>query len=358
MMSTQTLIPLDLNYWHRLTDDTGIFQHAKFGLPDRRHGYTTDDNARGLIAAVMWHHRDLAPKAVQLMYTYLSFVYHAQNDEGSFKNFMNYERRFVEEVGSEDSFGRALWAVGYTLSDALVPKSLKHACWAILSRGLDYAQGLRSPRAKAYALIGLSYVAQSADWATVPASVNSAARIQVRSAVDYLGRGLEAQYHAYRRSDWHWFEDSVTYGNAVLPWSLFMAAEVLTRSDWTGIARESLTFLSALTRSPEGYFQPIGCRGWLTRGGTPARYDEQPIEAAEMLMAFQSAYRSLGNPEDHDGMERCYQWYLGKNSQAQSLIDPETFGCYDGIEAHGLNLNQGSESILSYVIAHFAMADE
>lgn len=121
------------------------------------------------------------------------------------------------------------------------------------------------------------------------------------------------------------------------------------------MAQESLAFLAHLTLSPDGYFKPIGCQGWMVRGGTAALYDEQPIEAAEMVMAFQAAYQSLGNEQDRYSMERCYQWYLGKNSRGLPMIDPNSWGCYDGIERNGLNLNQGSESILSYLIAHMAM---
>ncbi len=354
-MNPQVKPHLDLEYWRRLTDDTGIFQHAKFAVPDRSRGYTTDDNARALVAAVMWYRREPTPECLSLIYTYLAFVYHAQNDDGSFKNFMDYDRHFIEAVGSEDSFGRALWAVGYTLSERSLPKHLRYTASVMLSRSLIYAHGLRSPRAKGYALIGLSQAALSTEW---PPVAGMATKRDVEAAVDALGNALVTQYQSYRQSPWHWFEDSLTYGNAVLPWSLFKASEVLGRSDWTEIARESLAFLAGLTLSPEGYFKPIGCHGWMVRGGTAALYDEQPIEAAEMLMAFQAAYQSLGNEQDHDSMETCYQWYLGRNSQALSLIDPDSFGCFDGIERNGLNLNQGAESILSYVIAHLAMADE
>lgn len=358
MMSAHVVIPVRLDYWHRLTDDTGIFQHAKFGIPDRGHGYTTDDNARALIAAVRWNRRDSTPKSMSLIYTYLAFIYHAQNEDGSFKNFMNYDRNFIEVVGSEDSFGRALWAVGSLLAEPSVPTSLRHTGWAMLSRSLTYAQKLQSPRAKAYALIGLCAAAQSAEWPSDPRVSKGTSERTLEVAINHLASALAAQYQTYRRSDWHWFEDSMTYGNGMLPWSLFRAAQVLGRSNWAETARESLDFLASVTLSPAGNFHPIGCQGWLRRGGTAASYDEQPIEAAEMVMAFQAAYQSLGNPVDRDRMELCYEWFLGKNSQNLSLIDPETFGCYDGIEINGINLNQGAESILSYILAHLAMTDE
>ncbi len=358
MMNLQIATPLRLDYWHRLTDDTGIFQHAKFGVPDRTHGYTTDDNARALIAAVMWYRREPTPKSLSLIYTYLAFIYDAQNEDGSFKNFMNYDRHFVEASGSEDSFGRALWAVGSLLAERSVPASLRHTGWAMLARALPYARGLESPRAKAYTLIGVCAVAQSADWPSEDRLAGEVTRRQVEGVIDHLANALDAQYHTYRRSEWHWFEDSVTYGNGILPWSLFKAGQVLGRIQWTETARESLDFLAGLTLSSDGYFKPIGCQGWLPRGGTAALHDEQPIEASEMLMAFQAAYQSLGRESDRDGMARCYQWYLGRNSQERSLIDPETFGCYDGIEAGGLNRNQGAESTVSYVLAHWVMADE
>lgn len=351
-MSPQVMPRLHLDYWRRLTDDTGIFQHAKFAIPDRHHGYTTDDNARALVAAVMWYRSEPTTECLSLISTYLAFVYHAQNEDGSFKNFMNYDRRFIEAVGSEDSFGRALWAIGYTQAECSLPDHFRYTSSVMLSRSLAYAQGLSSPRAKGYALIGLSQAILSADW---PQVAGTATKLAVKAVVDFLGDALVTQYQAYRQTEWHWFEDSLTYGNAVLPWSLFKASEVCARSDWREVAQESLAFLDHLTLSPDGYFKPIGCQGWMVRGGTAALYDEQPIEAAEMVMAFQAAYQSLRNERDRHSMERCYQWYLGKNSRGLPMIDPNSWGCYDGIERNGLNLNQGSESILSYLIAHMAM---
>jgi hypothetical protein len=346
---------LHLAYWRRLTDDTGMMQHAKFAVPDRSHGYTTDDNARALIAAVMWYQRDPSPAGLRLIYTYLAFVYHAQNGDGSFKNFMSYDRTFLESVGSEDSFGRALWAIGNTVAEQALPLTVRHTAAFMMSRAMPYTSRLTSPRAKGYALIGLSRAALSAGWPTSPGIVTQEA---LRTAIEVMAEALVTQYRAYCQPQWHWFEDSMTYGNAVLPWSLFQSAEVSPRSDWTAIARESLAFLTDLTVSTEGYFKPIGCQGWMVRGGSPALYDEQPIEAAEMLLTYQAAYRRFGDERDRIHMRRCYQWYLGDNSQHVPVLDPDTFGCYDGIEKDGLNLNQGAESLLSYLIAHLAMHDE
>lgn len=336
-----------------MTDDTGIFQHAKFGVPDRMHGYTTDDNARALIAAVRWHRGEGGGEALPFVSLGLAFLYHAQSPDGRFRNFMRFDRQFVPGPGSEDCSGRAFWALGETVVEPSIPLSLRHVGWEILSRGLAQVETLTSPRAQAYALLGLNVVAESADWRSVPPVNGMVSQIQLEATAHHLGAALYAQYQAYRGSEWHWFEDSLTYGNAVLPWALLEAAGD-THSDWTQSALEALAFLTARTFTTSGVFKPIGTQGWLTRGGVAAAYDEQPLEACEMLLACQAAYRRVGRKEYRDWADACYYWYLGRNSVGRSLIDAETGGCCDGIDADGLNRNQGAESILSFLIAHWA----
>ena len=340
-------------YWARLTDDTGILQHGKYGVPDRLHGYTTDDNARALIASLMWYRRDRDPIAIDRVAQSLAFLYHAQEDDGTFRNFMGYDRRFFQEKGSEDSHGRALWAIGYTLAQPSVPAGLRNLAWEMLQRSLNQTRTLGSPRARAYALIGLSDIAEAADWRTAPpvGGMNTAG--VVPEVLGELAAGLDAQYRANRSHQWRWFEDSLTYGNAVLPWALFRASQVGGDAAWLATASESLEFLAALTLTRDGIFQPIGTRGWLSRGGAPARFDQQPLEACEMLLACREAFRSLGESIHRQRAEACYSWYLGRNSEGLSLIDPDTGACYDGLTPAGVNLNQGAESLLSFLIASF-----
>jgi hypothetical protein len=367
-MSISAVKPLQTDYLRRLTDDTGIFQHTKFGLPDRTKGYTSDDNARALIAAVMLYKKTNDAGSLDLIYTYMSFIHHAQNEDGKFKNFMDYNRLFIEDEGSEDCFGRCLWALGFTLSEPAVPDNLQNTCRYMLNQALPRVKALTSPRAMAYAIIGLSYALE------IPGSLqyafpylyveknsegaNFLPRETIEFCIEELAARLHTQYNRCKSNDWHWYEDSITYSNATLPWALLKAAHTSGRTDFKEAAKESLDFLASVTFSDDGYFSPVGCNGWLPRKGTAALYDQQPIEACEMLLACLEAYKTLKDERYLKMASVCFEWYGGRNSRKVSLLDPQTGGCYDGIHADGVNLNQGSESIISYTIAHSVMRDE
>ncbi|QYR20227.1 glycosyltransferase [Paenibacillus sp. sptzw28] len=367
-MKVQTIAHLQTDYMHRLTDDTGIFQHTKFGVPDRTRGYTTDDNARALIAAVLMYSTGRNSQALGLIQTYTSFIYHSQNPDGSFRNFMDYNRLFLEDRGSEDCQGRTLWALGFTLSHSIVPDNLQNTCRYMINQAIPQVQALGSPRAQAYAIVGLSFLletphalAYSFPYPHIESSKESAEflpRNTISSLIDHMASRLQNQYIRNKSGGWNWFEDSLTYGNAMLPWALFKAARISGRDELKKAAKESLDFLISKTFSPEGYFKPIGSHGWQLRGGDAALYDEQPIEACEMLLACKEAYTVLEDPTYLKRAALCYEWYLGHNSLNLSLIDPQTGGCYDGIHSTGLNLNQGSESIISYSIARLVMHHE
>ncbi|OPH56706.1 glycosyltransferase [Paenibacillus ferrarius] len=362
--------PFTADYLHRLTDDTGIFQHTKFGIPDRSKGYTSDDNARALIAAVMLFKNSQDNKTLNLISIYSSFLYHAQNEDGSFRNFMDYQRVFIEQVGSEDCLGRCLWALGFTLSEASVPDNIQNTCRYMINQALSHVKSLTSPRAMAYAMIGLTYMLETPQALTYkfpypgmeqedPAFLPQA---QIASLVEELAMRLHTQYQANKGDGWLWFEDSITYGNAMLPWALFKASQLTSLLQHTEqfrlTAKESLDYLASITFAQEGYFKPIGSHGWLTRGQDAARFDEQPIEACEMLLACMEAYKVLREPTYYAKASLCYDWFHGRNSRQESLIDAQTGACFDGIHASGLNLNQGSENIVSYCMAKLVMQHE
>ncbi len=357
---------LNADYLYRLTDDTGIFQHTKFGIPDRSKGYTSDDNARALIAAVMLYKNKKDNKSLDVIYTYLSFLHHAQNEDGSFRNFMNYDRNFIKKIGSEDCLGRCMWALGFTISEASIPDNLHNTCKYMVNQALSQVKCLRSPRSMAYTIIGLSYLLDTTRALTYkfpfPGEEKEhptfLPRGQIASLIEDLALKLHSQYQSNKGENWNWFEDSITYGNAMLPWAMFKASKFFHTVQFRETAKESLDFLASVTFSKEGYFKPVGSHGWLERGGETALYDEQPIEACEMLMACFEAYKTLGIHDYLDKASRCYEWFHGHNSRNESLIDKETGGCYDGIHAIGLNLNQGSENIVSYCMAHLVMHDE
>lgn len=324
-----------VEYLLTLTDDTGIFQHSVYGIPDPQKGYTTDDNSRALILAVMLLESFKEKNFLSLVSRYLSFVLNAQNEDGRFKNFMNYNREFLEKEGSEDCFGRCIWALGRTVSSPDLPENIKRTCRHMLEKSLLNWPKFSSPRAKAYCIVGLSYLVQTEE---------------ITKQIETMSMELAVQYQQFADDDWHWFENSMTYGNAFFPWALFRAHKILNSEVLLKIAKESMDFLESITLK-NGYFKPIGCKGWLMKGGEAAEFDEQPLEACESLLAYLEYYEVTQEKRYLDKAVKCFCWYTGQNSKSLSLIDEETGACYDGLTEDGLNYNQGSESIVSYGIS-------
>jgi hypothetical protein len=319
----------------RLTDDTGMLQHSKYSLPDPNHGYTTDDNARAMIMALMLYERYKKSKYLDLVYRYASFLLNAQNGDGRFRNFMSYNRKWLEKEGSEDCFGRCIWALGFVLSHKHTPEGIKRALTHMLQRAMPNVPALISPRAKAYSIIGLAHLEDEV----------------AKKLVFETARTLCCQYDEYKDGKWKWFENIVAYCNNVLPWSMTVAYKVTGEREFLETAEESLEFLSKITFR-DGYFKPIGCNGWLLKGGRPAEYDEQTVEACEGVLTYLEAYETTGKEDYLLKAKKCHQWYEGFNSKGLSLIDKETGGCYDALTQQGLNLNMGAESLISYVISY------
>src|SRR5665647_3357747 len=322
----------------RMTDDTGMFQHARFSIPDLDKGYTTDDNARALIMAVMLYENHPKVKYLSLVYRYLGFVLYAQNESGGFRNFMTYSRQFIEEEGSEDCFGRCIWALGYTLASPAMPGGIKNACAAAVKRALLRIPTITSLRGQADTMIGLGLIGGN----------------EAKDFMPVLAKSLLTQYEQCATQDWHWFEDQLTYDNAVLPRALFVAYHHLGQGKLLQTARKSLAFLDQITFR-NGYFQAIGCKGWMMQGAEPAQYDEQPIEACSTALAHLVAYDVTGEGAMLELARRSFAWYSGKNACGISLIDDETGGCCDGITPDGINQNQGAESIVGYAIAKLSV---
>ena len=319
----------------RMTDSCGMLQHTRYGVPDPSTGYTVDDNARALIMAILLFEATQKQEYLNLVVRYLGFLMHAQNGAW-FRNFMDYDRCFTEEKGSPDSFGRCIWALGFAASCSCLPAAIRDAAISLLKQTVTGCDELISLRAKAYALIGLSY------WQDQETSGRKRK----------LAAGLAQTYHHAAETGWKWFEESITYCNAVLPWAMLMAPE--TKEDnYRNIGLESLDFLLGVTLDGE-FFHPVGCNGWLLKGKKTAKSDEQPVEACETLLACLKAYELTGNEIYRNCARRCLAWYTGQNSLGVSLIDPDTGGCMDGIMSGGVNRNQGAESIVSWMIASLA----
>ena len=344
------LPPLKLDHLLRMTDATGILQHAVYMVPNYQEGYTTDDNARALIVSVLLEelgHED----ALSLASRYLAFVWYAFNAEtGRFRNFMSYQREWLEESGSDDSHGRSLWSLGTVLGRSGLPALRSMAGW-LFERALPAIVDMTSPRAWAFALLGLHEYLQRFG------GDRMAGQVQETLA----GRLLEL-YQTQSSEGWRWFEQKLTYCNAALPHAMLLAGESLGNQALTDAGLESLDWLSDLQRkdAASGHFVPIGSNGFYQRGGERALFDQQPVEAQAMVSACLEAYRITGDGRWRKAARRAFAWFLGRNDLGQPIYDSITGGCRDGLHSDRPNSNQGAESTLAYLqsLLEFRLAED
>jgi len=326
-----------LDHLVKLTDDTGLFQHARFTIPNRSHGYCTDDNARGAIAIARFYAQYPDPQALKLLDIYLSFLMHAQNPDGSIRNFMDFNRTWWEEEPAHDGFGRTLWAWGAILANppATAYVSVVKDCF---DRSVGHAPR-QSLRGLAYCIFGLcDYLRQFPGASDIKRHIESAANT------------LLAQYQLAASADWTWFESMLTYDNAVLPHALFAAGLALDSDRYLEAATKSADFL--LEASFDGdHFSFIGCRGWYEQGRTRAVFDQQPVEAAAMVMMLRAAYDATRNPRFLTLQRTAFDWFLGANDLRLPLYDFRTKGCSDGLMPEGINGNQGAESMVCFLLS-------
>jgi len=349
--SLDQLPELNLNHLHRMTDNTGILQHSIFTIPNRGEGYTTDDNARALILAVLlerWNKdRRGEPDQHSANSTglHLSFLEHAFNPaKGRFKNFLRYDRRWSEPVGSEDSHGRALWGLGTVLGRSQ-DQGFRGAAGRLFEFSLPAAVEFTSPRAWAYTLLGVQEYLTS-----YPGDRDAQ---KVRSA---LSQRLLGMYESIRRPDWKWFENVLAYGNARLPQAMLLVGAARSDDRMISAGLESLDWLTQTQRcEANGHFVPIGSQGFYHQGGEKARFDQQPLEAAGAISACLEAYRVTGDTHWRKAAWSAFNWFLGENDLQLPLYDSVTGGCRDGLHPDRANENQGAESALSFLMALFEM---
>jgi glycosyltransferase involved in cell wall biosynthesis len=342
---------LKLTHVNALTDDTGILQHAIFTIPNRAEGYTTDDNARALISTVLLDElrADLPGKTESgnpdWAFRYLAFLEHAFNPTNKrFRNFLGYDHRWLENQGSEDSHGRALWALGTVLSRS-TNRGLRGAAGRLFEFSLPAAVEFHSPRACAYTLLGIQEYLHSY------AGDRDAQRVQ-----SALARRLTDMYAAIRRPDWKWFEDILAYGNARLPQSMLLVGSACADDRMVSAGLEALDWLLKEQRCEiNGHFVPIGSQGFYRQGGEKARFDQQPLEAAGAVSAALQAYRVTGDPIWRSEAWTAFNWFLGDNDLQVPLYDSVTGGCRDGLHPDRANENQGAESTLSFLMALLEM---
>ena len=328
---------LRLDHLFRLTDSTGIVQHARYHLPFYEEGYCTDDNARALILTQILQEGGLKdPKLVRTADNYCAFINHAYTHEHRrFRNFMSYSRQWLEDVGSDDSTGRTIWALGTCIGRSADANTV---AWAmnLLEHVLPTVASMSSPRAWAFSLLGIyEYQKKFND--------DRLAKTIQRQLLDKL----MFRYTETATEDWPWFENTLSYDNAMLTHALLRSGdERLVQTALT-----SLRWLLNLQTSPYGHFQPIGSNGFYTKGFPRAYFDQQPLEAQSTVSACLAAFEVTGEEEWYRNAVRVFKWFSGYNDLGLPLYDQQTGGCRDGLHIDRVNQNQGAESTLSYLIA-------
>jgi len=330
-----------LDHLARMTDSTGIFQHATYNIPNYAEGYCTDDNARALLLTVLLSELGQeGPEIRRIATTTAAFLQAAFDPERKrFRNFLSFDRRWLEAVGSEDCQGRAVWALGACVGRSRWPDLPAWAA-AHFNQALPSFARMTSPRAWAFALLGIhEYLLRfSGDRVTG----------QLREA---LTARLIELYNRTATSDWPWFETILAYDNARLPHALIAGSRDGSDSRALQIGLESLAWLVEVQRAPHGHFRPIGCHGFYRKGKSPAHYDQQPIEANATVAACLEAYRATQDSRWLNEARTAFEWFLGHNDLGQELYDPSTGGCCDGLQEDRINRNQGAESTLAFLLS-------
>ncbi|SEN79360.1 Glycosyltransferase involved in cell wall bisynthesis [Sphingomonas gellani] len=327
----------------RMSDATGMYQHAIYSVPDRRHGYCIDDNARALMLVSQMADLDPAIRD-KWMTTYASFVQFAWNpDERRYRNFMRFDRSWCEDVGSEDSNGRTLWALGVTARDAT---DKKHRDWArsFFDMSGSIALELGSLRAQSFAMLGAAAMLEASPGHALSLSI-------LQRFPDEQVKLLEQA----RRDDWEWFEAVLAYDNARVPHGLIVAGMALDRADLVDIGLRTLDWIIAKQTSPDGRFRAIGHESFYRPYSEPLKFDQQPLEAQATVEACAAAFAASGDPRWMVEANRAYGWFLGANDLDMPLATATDGGCFDGLMPNGLNQNQGAESILALQLSSCAI---
>ncbi|GAC1309973.1 MAG: glycosyl transferase [Vulcanimicrobiaceae bacterium] len=335
--------PPSLDHLRALSDDVGIAQHAIHDIPNRQEGYCTDDVARAFMVAIgacsHERHRD---DALALVRVYLAFMCDAQMEDGRYHNFMSYARTWLDDVGTPDSNGRAIWAMGYGMRFA--PRDAwRSICAARVDRALPHVAGLAFVRSRAYAALGLAH-AYEASGRNHPA---------IATTLREIGHDLVERHRRVADAGWRWFENELTYDNARLPEALLRIGTVLMDRSFVDLGLSTLDFYESVTIE-DGAFVPIGNAGWYVRGGRRARYAQQPLEAAALVDAALAAEAVTGEKRYRRLAECGLEWFYGRNSR--SAVMATGGACCDGLEEVGVNRNMGAESTLAYLSSALALA--
>jgi glycosyltransferase involved in cell wall biosynthesis len=332
---------LKLEHLSRMTDSTGLFQHARMTVPDFAEGYCTDDNARALILMVLLQELGEEVQAARsLGTTYAAFLNYAfDRQTRRFRNFMSFDRRWLEKEGSEDSYGRALWALG-TCVGRSSRRSFQMLAGQLFDLALPGILDLTASRAWAFALLGIHEYLRSLGGDRL-----------VTQTRDVLTARLMEMFERCSGDKWGWCEDCVTYDNAKIAHALILSGSDTGNDVVTNRGLESLRWLAELQTSEHGYFRPVGCLGFFQRGGARANFDQQPIEAHAMVSACLEAFRVTGDIYWQQQATRAFDWFLGWNDLGQELYSPNSGGCFDALHVDRVNQNQGAESTLAFLLS-------
>jgi len=317
-----------------------MLQHCNYTTPDRAHGYCVDDNARALVVACKYEALRRDGRSLDLIQTYLAFLLHAFNREsGRFRNFMSFDRKWSEEVGSEDSHCRAIWGLGFGVKYA-PNDAIRNMATRLFSDALPAIENLSSPRSWAFALIGIH--------AYLEVFSGDASVRRLRNA---LSSRLMELFEKNWDRDWPWCEDVITYDNARMPHALILSGQWVPDPKMHQIGIDALKWLLKLQTAPQGHLSVIGNANWFKRGSAPPKFDQQPVEVLALIEACAEAFHSTGERSWLFEAQRCLSWFLGQNDLNAPLYDFKTGGCSDGLTPYGPSGNQGAESLVSWLLS-------
>tara|TARA_Y100000310_G_scaffold345268_1_gene463254 strand:- start:11289 stop:13520 length:2232 start_codon:yes stop_codon:yes gene_type:complete len=336
------LPPIKLKHLSTISNKFGVIQFSNHTDPDISSGYTLDDNARAMIVCAMHYDNFKDSTKLKSIETYLNFIEFVQHEDGKLYNIVDGECNLDLEDWSEDAHGRGLWALGHLMSRERIPQNLKDQAKKIFDKGLSSLISVKSVRGAAFILLGLYYYCRE-----FPSEDKV---VRIRELADYL----KTMFDANSTDDWHWFEKSMTYSNSKLPEAMLCAFLVTEDEKYLEIATESLNFLISITYE-NGSFAPIGQNGWYVSGENRAYFDQQPVDTASMVQTMVLAYKVFKNKYYLDKAEVAFQWFLGNNFLNQMIYDERSGGCHDGIGEFSINLNQGAESTISYLLARLIL---
>jgi hypothetical protein len=328
---------IDLSHLDRMTDSTGLIQHAIYSVPRRESGYTTDDNARALRLCTRLRRTHAEPQMLSRVTTYLGFLEHARCPVRGFHNFLSYQRDWLDAAGTGDCQGQAVLALAEVLGSNL-PEGHRALARELIESVLPTLAELRSLRAEAYIILAWERL-----WATGTPGMELLEQLAALAA-----RRLLECYRRSVRPDWPWFESRMTYANAVLPQALFAAAQCWPAEPYLDVADASFAFLDRVTTA-DGVFWPVGNCDWYPHGEAKSLYDQQPVEASTMADAALTAFDLTGDEKHMATFQRAYRWFRGENSLGLSLVDVDGGGCCDGLQPTQVNANQGAESTFAWL---------